>query len=272
MDKEFLHHLYSKHQEAGKCLPPEMIARWFNELLGLLFPERNTNEFNSEDDFTQHAENLQKELVFVLEHCEGQEGSEAATRFFDRLPGLKTALDLDLEATFQGDPAAHTRSVVARSYPGFYAIAAYRTAHVLNALGVRMMPRAITEYAHERTGIDIHPAATIGAHFCIDHGTGIVIGETTVIGEHVKLYQGVTLGALSVDKRDASSKRHPTIEDEVVIYAGATILGGQTTVGKGSIIGGNVWLTRSVPASSKVYYSASMSDEQGSTDRIVIKP
>jgi len=120
-------------------------------------------------------------------------------------------------------------------------------------------------------GIDIHPSAIIGEYFCIDHGTGVVIGETTIIGKHVKLYQGVTLGALSVDKKDATSKRHPTIEDEVVIYAGATILGGSTTVGKGSVIGGNVWLTRSVPAGSKVYYSASMSDESGEVDRITIK-
>ena len=207
----------------------------------------------------------------MLCSCSEKNSEATVSAFFAELPALKELIDKDLEATFLGDPAAKTKQVVARSYPGFYAIAAYRLAHALDEMGTLLIPRAITEEAHTRTGIDIHPSATIGEYFCIDHGTGIVIGETTIIGKHVKLYQGVTLGALSVDKKDASSKRHPTIEDEVVIYAGATILGGNTTIGKGSVIGGNVWLTRSVPAGSKVYYSASMSDENGETDRITIK-
>ena len=138
-------------------------------------------------------------------------------------------------------------------------------------LGVELIPRIITERAHSKTGIDIHPGAKIGSHFCIDHGTGIVIGETSRIGNHVKIYQGVTLGGLSVDKSDAAKKRHPTIEDHVVIYAGATILGGKTVIGRNSIIGGNVWLTRSVPENTKVYYKAALTDKDGDTDIIEFK-
>lgn len=221
--------------------------------------------------FMKHYEHLRAQLKYVLSSCNETGEDEHVDAFFDELPNIKATLDKDLEATFLGDPAAKTKQVVIRSYPGFYAIAAYRLANALDKLGTLLIPRALTEHAHVLTGIDIHPSATIGEYFCIDHGTGIVVGETTVIGNHVKLYQGVTLGALSVDKKDASTKRHPTIEDEVVIYAGATILGGNTVVGRGSVIGGNVWLTRSVPAGSKVYYSASMSDESGETDRITIK-
>ncbi|MEL7147946.1 MAG: serine acetyltransferase, partial [Bacteroidota bacterium] len=163
-----------------------------------------------------------------------------------------------INAMYNGDPAAKSKSEVIRTYPGFYAIAAYRIANALYRLNVPLLPRVITEHAHGKTGIDIHPAAQIGDHFCIDHGTGVVIGETTVIGEHVKIYQGVTLGALSVDKRDATTKRHPTIGREVVIYAGATILGGKTIIGDRSVVGGNVWLTKSIPADSKIYYQAKM--------------
>lgn len=159
-----------------------------------------------------------------------------------------------------------------RTYPGFYAIAAYRMAHQLLKQGVKEIPRIITEHAHSKTGIDIHPAATIGRHFCIDHGTGVVIGETSVIGDHVKIYQGVTLGALSVNKEDASRKRHPTLEDHVVVYAGATILGGETVIGHNSVIGGNVWLTRSVPPLSKIYYQAKMfNGDTNETDLVVFR-
>jgi serine O-acetyltransferase len=173
---------------------------------------------------------------------------------------------------YTGDPAARSRSEVIRTYPGFYAISAYRVAHKLVELGVPGIPRIITEHAHSRTGIDIHPEARIGNHFCIDHGTGVVIGETTVIGNHVKIYQGVTLGALSVNKEDAQRKRHPTLEDNVVVYAGATILGGETVIGQGSIIGGNVWLTRSVPAGSKIYYQAKMfNGDTNETDLVIFK-
>lgn len=271
MESDFIHKLFEQHQKVGKCLSPEVVAKWLNELLGVLYPERSISKFENEFDFTLHYEGLKTRLGDILSSCSELKPKETVHKFFNELPAIKTALDLDLEATFLGDPAAKTKQVVARSYPGFFAIAAYRIAHALDRMGTQLVPRAITEHAHIQTGIDIHPSATIGEYFCIDHGTGIVIGETTIIGNHVKLYQGVTLGALSVDKKDATTKRHPTIEDEVVIYAGATILGGNTTVGKGSIIGGNVWLTRSVPAGSKVYYSASMSNENGEIDRITIR-
>jgi len=271
MESNFIHKLFEQHQKVGKCLSPEVVANWLNELLGVLYAERSTSKFENESDFTAHYEDLKTLLGDILCSCSEIEPKQTVDKFFSELPAIKAALDLDLEATFLGDPAAKNKHVVARSYPGFYAIAAYRIANKLDRMGTLLVPRAITESAHIQTGIDIHPSATIGEYFCIDHGTGVVIGETTVIGNHVKLYQGVTLGALSVDKKDATTKRHPTIEDEVVIYAGATILGGNTTVGKGSVIGGNVWLTRSVPAGSKVYYSASMSDESGNTDRITIK-
>ena len=165
-------------------------------------------------------------------------------------------LDKDVEGIYQGDPAAKSHAEITRSYPGFYAIASHRIAHVLYGLNVSLLPRMISELSKSKTGIDIHPGAKIGEYFCIDHGTGVVIGETSIIGNHVKLYQGVTLGALSIAKQDATKKRHPTIEDNVVIYAGATILGGKTTVGKNSVIGGNVWITKSVPAESKLYYKA----------------
>jgi serine O-acetyltransferase len=168
----------------------------------------------------------------------------------------------DAEAIELGDPAAKNRDEVIRSYPGFYAISIYRVANQLHRLNVPFIPRILTEIAHSKTGIDIHPAATIGHHFFIDHGTGVVIGETTHIGDFVKLYQGVTLGALSVNKGMAEIKRHPTIENDVVIYAGATILGGKTVIGKNSTIGGNVWLTESVPANSVVYHKPQLNVEQ----------
>jgi serine O-acetyltransferase len=267
----FVQQLFEQHRKTGKYLSPEVVANWLNELLGVLYPERSASKFENLSDFEEHYERLKSLLNDILGSCSEAQPNQTVESFFRRLPSIKEALDKDLEATYLGDPAAKTKHVVARSYPGFYAIAAYRIANALDKTGTHLVPRALTEYAHTQTGIDIHPSASIGEYFCIDHGTGIVVGETTVIGNHVKLYQGVTLGALSVDKKDATSKRHPTIEDEVVIYAGATILGGNTVVGRGSVIGGNVWLTRSVPTGSKVYYSASMSDESGETDRITIK-
>jgi serine O-acetyltransferase len=173
---------------------------------------------------------------------------------------------------FEGDPAAKSRSEIIRTYPGFYAIAAYRIAHQLHVAGITGIPRIITEHAHSKTGIDIHPAASIGNYFCIDHGTGVVIGETTVIGDHVKIYQGVTLGALSVNKEDAEKKRHPTLEDRVVVYAGATILGGETVIGHDSIIGGNVWITKSVPPNTKIYYQAKMfNGDTNEIDLVIFK-
>jgi serine O-acetyltransferase len=176
--------------------------------------------------------------------------------FFERLPGIHERLLRDADAIYQGDPAAESVDEVISAYPGFFAIAIYRVAHEFYDLGVPIFPRILSEYAHFRTGIDIHPGARIGCPFFIDHGTGVVVGETTVIGDGVKLYQGVTLGALAVSKDLSSTKRHPTIEDNVVIYSNATILGGKTTVGHDAVIGGNVWLTDSVNPYSIVYHKS----------------
>ena len=191
--------------------------------------------------------------------------------FCDQIPDIYEFLNKDIMAIYEGDPACTSKREVIRSYPGFYAIAAYRVANLLHSLKVEDLPRIITEHAHGETGIDIHPGAQIGQSFCIDHGTGVVIGETTIIKNHVKVYQGVTLGALSVAKSDADKKRHPTIEDHCVLYAGATILGGETIIGHNSIIGGNTWITKSVPPNSKIYYQATMNTEDGSIDTFVYK-
>ena len=185
------------------------------------------------------------------------EGHKATLEFFKAIPEIKRALADDVRATREGDPAAHSVDEITFSYPGVYAISVYRLAHRLYELGVPILPRIMTEIAHSDTGIDIHPGAQIGRHFAIDHGTGVVIGETTIIGENVRIYQGVTVGALSLPPGAGEQlkglKRHPTIEDNVIIYSGATILGGDTTIGKNCTIGGNVWLTRSVPPDTKVF-------------------
>jgi serine O-acetyltransferase len=172
------------------------------------------------------------------------------------MPGIRARLHLDVQAAIDGDPAAKSEAEVIVAYPGLAAISVHRIVHFLYQRDVPLLPRIMSEYIHHQSGIDIHPGATIGDSFFIDHGTGVVIGETTVIGDHVKIYQGVTLGALSVKKSLARDKRHPTIEDNVTLYAGATILGGDTTIGHHSVIGGNVWLIRSVPPFSRVYNSA----------------
>lgn len=179
-------------------------------------------------------------------------GEEVVLGLFAEIPELRRLLNDDVRAAFDGDPAAKTVEEIVFSYPALEALIAHRIGNRLFRAGVPMIPRIITEYAHGRTGIDINPGATIGERIFIDHGTGVVIGETTSIGNDVKLYQGVTLGALSVRKKE-DGKRHPTLEDGVTVYAGATILGGETVIGAGSIIGGNVWLTKSVPPNSRVF-------------------
>ena len=189
-------------------------------------------------------------------HCE-ERGQEEAIRFMHQLPEIRSILGTDVRAAFEGDPAAKSFDEIIFSYPGLWAITVYRVAHQLLVQGVPLMPRIMTEYAHHQTGIDIHPGAHIGKSFFIDHGTGVVIGETTEIGERVRLYQGVTLGALSLPKEVVDSlrrkKRHPTVQDDVIIYAQATILGGETVIGARSVIGGNVWITESVPPDTKVF-------------------
>ncbi|MDN3205433.1 serine O-acetyltransferase [Algoriphagus sediminis] len=271
----FLKKLQAAHRDCSDCPSPKAVQEFFSELLGLLFPEFTVKRIEDAEGIEEELERLKEVFTSLLERnpqlCDGK-GEEISEDFFKGLEGVFDAINKDIDAMFEGDPAAKSRTEIVRSYPGFFAIAAYRFAHSIHELGVKLIPRIITEFAHSKTGIDIHPGARIGNHFCIDHGTGVVIGETTVIGNHVKIYQGVTLGALSVDKADADSKRHPTIEDGVVIYAGATILGGKTIIGKGSTIGGNVWLTKSVVPGSKVYYQAQMHHaDSSSTDLYIFK-
>jgi serine O-acetyltransferase len=189
-------------------------------------------------------------------HCE-ERSRQIASKFIGAIPSLQETLSRDVRAAFEGDPASRHHDEIIFSYPGLFAITVYRIAHQLLSQGVPVLPRIMTEYAHSRTGIDIHPGVTIGESFFIDHGTGVVIGETTTIGNRVRIYQGVTLGALSLTKEERASlrgkKRHPAIEDDVIIYANATILGGQTVIGARSVIGGNVWLTESVPPDTEVF-------------------
>jgi serine O-acetyltransferase len=188
--------------------------------------------------------------------CEGR-GQEIAITFIHELPRLRALLAKDIRASYEGDPAAKSYDEIIFSYPGLFSISVYRIAHQIYGQGVSLIPRIMTEYAHSMTGIDIHPGAQIGESFFIDHGTGVVIGETTRIGNRVRVYQGVTLGALSLPKEAVeqlrSERRHPTIEDDVIIYAGVTILGGETVIGARSVIGGNTWITESVPPDTTVF-------------------
>jgi serine O-acetyltransferase len=217
-------------------------------------------------EITEFFEALSQQITLALRHecrrhnmscinCE-ERGQEVAVDFLKELPGLRRLLALDVRAAFEGDPAAKNFDEIIFSYPGLFAITVYRVAHLLYKRKVSLIPRIMTEYAHSLTGIDIHPGARIGESFFIDHGTGVVIGETTEIGKKVRIYQGVTLGALSLPKEAVEQlryeKRHPTIEDDVVIYAGVTILGGATVIGARSVVGGNVWITESVPPDTQV--------------------
>jgi serine O-acetyltransferase len=221
--------------------------------LGLIFPHFS-NCPNTRAALMATAERVEADL-HELCGAVGIEDDRADTvidRYLEGLAEVAAALHEDAAFIADGDPAARSVDEVVLAYPGFFAIAAYRIAHVLVALDVPVVARLITEYAHQRTGVDIHPGATIGVPFFIDHGTGVVIGETARIGRRVKIYQGVTLGAHSVNKEDRGAPRHPKIEDDVVLYANATVLGGDTVIGAGSVIGGNVWLTSSVPKNAVV--------------------
>ncbi|MBQ6321689.1 MAG: serine acetyltransferase [Lachnospiraceae bacterium] len=213
--------------------------------------EELKGRFSDEEQVTKEVDELLgPEECHLLE----TQSKEITIEFFRRIPKIREYLDTDLEAFFDGDPAAENRDEIILCYPGFYAITVYRMAHELYDLKVPMLPRIMTEYAHTQTGIDINPGATIGKYFFIDHGTGIVIGETTQIGDHAKIYQGVTLGALSTrgGRKLQNKKRHPTLEDNVTIYSGASILGGDTVIGEGSVIGGNVFVTSSVSPRTRV--------------------
>jgi len=259
MTEEFKHYLLQRHVHCPECPSNENVVHFFEDTLSLLFPNFSDEKLDSAEDISQRVEKISSQLANFLVHFPNlctESAEETAIEFSCNLEELEKEIQKDIDAIYVGDPAAKSKEEIVRSYPGFYAIASYRIAHRLHNLGIKIVPRIITEHAHHKTGIDIHPAATIGESFCIDHGTGVVIGETTVIKHHVKLYQGVTLGALSVNKADANVKRHPTIEPHVVIYANTTILGGETIIGAHSVIGGNVWITKSVDPHSTVYYIA----------------
>lgn len=248
--------------ELDVLLIQSLIGKFFKIIFPGYFREKEFNVINLEAYISVLCREvmliLNKQIFLAIKKIpENRKNDEAKLKeqartitheFFDRLPRVREFLETDLQAAFDGDPAAFDKTEIILSYPGFFAITVNRLAHELFVLGVPLIPRIMTEYAHNKTGIDIHPGATLGKYFFIDHGTGIVIGETTVIGEHVKIYQGVTLGALSTNGGQALKgvKRHPTIEDNVTIYSGASILGGDTVVGKNCVIGGNTFVTKSV--------------------------
>jgi serine O-acetyltransferase len=257
MNEHFYDELFDKHNKADAVPANEEITSWALAVIRLLFPEHTKQVFHSITDLRDQFDALEKELCHIMEAtkaCRDCDNRMLSKEVFGQLPNLYRVLNTDLQAIFTGDPAARTEFEVIRSYPGFFAISFYRLAHILYLQDIPLLPRILTEHAHSKTGIDIHPAAEIDEYFYIDHGTGIVIGESCTIGKHVKLYQGVTLGALSVAKNMAFTKRHPTVQDHVVIYSGATILGGETVIGHDSVIGGNVWLTQSVEPCSTVYH------------------
>ncbi len=260
MSSELARFLYQDRTLKGQLtLNVSEIRCTVDDLLSLLYPQRGKFSLTSADQAEKILEVIRARLITAVKSLAplrptlAQEAEGLIEQFLGALPDLSRLTDLDAKAAFEGDPAADSLEEVILSYPGFFAIATHRLAHSFVKLNVPLLPRIMSEYAHERTGIDIHPGAMIDESLFIDHGTGVVIGETTVIGKNVKIYQGVTLGALSVKKRMKNVKRHPTIENDVVIYANSTILGGETVVGAGSVIGGNVWLTHSVAPGSKVF-------------------
>ncbi|HTY60184.1 MAG TPA: serine O-acetyltransferase EpsC [Bacteroidota bacterium] len=255
--KELARVLGERRSRHSPILPVKAEShRFAEELLELLFPHFSRGRHTGPAAVHARLAALRirvERLLKAIPHAETMEPREVTREFFGRLPELYDRLWLDAEAINRGDPASENVEEVVLAYPGFLAIAIYRIAHEFYLLRVPIFPRLLTEYAHQLTGVDIHPGATLGTPLFIDHGTGIVIGETTTIGSNVKLYQGVTLGALSVEKSLANTKRHPTIEDNVIIYAQAVILGGSTVIGHDSVVGGNSWITRSVPPFSYVY-------------------
>ena len=256
----------------------DVIVDIVNKMLNILFPgyyrDKTYKFYNLENKISVLIEdvmyNLTDQIAIALEYddelksaggeatmgnaCISVRSQMLAVEFFKRVPKIRHMVNTDLQATFDGDPAADNKEEIVLCYPGLLASTVYRIAHELHVLGVPIIPRMMTEYAHNITGIDIHPGATIGEYFFMDHGTGIVVGSTSIIGEHVKIYQGVTIGALSTSAGHAlhGTRRHPTIEDNVTIYSGASILGGNTVIGKDSVIGGNVFLTTSVAPGTRV--------------------
>lgn len=250
----------------------EVISDVLQKMVTIIFPgfykEKNYKLLNLESQLNILVEdvvyNLNEQIAIALRQIPGNsdksqtelenEAGSIVYAFLKKIPKIREYVSTDVQATFDGDPAAFNKNEVILSYPGLYAIIVNRIAHELYELQVPIIPRMMTEEAHSKTGIDIHPGTTLGKYFCIDHGTGIVIGETAIIGEHVKMYQGVTIGALSTKEgqRARGTRRHPVIEDNVTIYSGASILGGKTIIGEGCVIGGNTFITRSIPAGTTV--------------------
>ena len=258
---QFIQKLHSRHLESSTSFPDkEMACKFIDGFFEFLFiPDQLTrlSEFELVKKFEKHKTYLATLVYDVVADAAITE--EQVKLFFEQVPIIYDALHRDAAEILQFDPAAESIEEVLVAYPGFYATAVYRFSHQLWKQGIKILPRLFSECAHSKTGIDIHPGAQIGESFFIDHGTGIVIGETSLIGDRVKIYQGVTLGALSVSKEVAKTKRHPTIEDDVIIYSGATILGGDTVIGHNSVIGGNVWLTNSLLPNSIVYHKSEVS-------------
>lgn len=264
MKEAFYDKILKEHNLCPDCPTPQEVVAFLKKLSGFFFQDFAVVKMQSVEQLKGYEKMLKDQFIDFLQRNPMNFAlgvDKLADGFFNQLPEIYERLCMDIDATFEGDPAAKNRREIIRSYPGFYAIMAHRIAHAMLQSDVQDLPRIISEYAHSKTGIDIHPGATIGDSFCIDHGTGIVIGETSIIGNNVKLYQGVTLGALSVNKEDASKKRHPTIEDNVVIYSSAVILGGKTVIGANAVIGGNVFITRSVAPGTKVYYKVQLHDD-----------
>lgn len=268
--RDFLVQLQQYNQSACRAMPSKKDAQQFiDNLIQFMFPVCVGQDFSlaqAEARFRQ----LQHQLAELLLPLESQiEGSaeQLSETFFANVPTIYNQLLRDAEAFLKFDPAAHSLEEIIVAYPGFFSIMVYRLSHPLYVLRIPILPRIISEYAHSVTGIDIHPGAQIGESFFIDHGTGVVIGETCIIGNNVKIYQGVTLGAISVEKTMAHTKRHPTIENNVIIYSGSTILGGDTVVGHDTIIGGNVWLTESVLPFSVVYHKSEIKVRNANTYR-----
>lgn len=250
----------------GKVLPSKyQVSQLLNHIKRLLFPGYFDDSIISTKNIEKLTEetltNAKQLLTILLDSAISSTTNKAfetnkvdhiITDFFTYIPKLRNELKKDCLAIFNGDPAAQSEEEVILAYPGFLAVSIYRIAHYFEKQLIPLIPRMMTEIAHSQTGVDIHPAAIIGESFCIDHGSGVVIGQTSIIGNNVKMYQGVTIGALSIPKKGCTQKRHPTIEDNVTIYARTTILGGNTIIGKESVIGGNLWITKSIPPHSKI--------------------
>ncbi len=257
--QNFPEHLLKQYNDFRKEVPSMIKSHQFTDnIISFLFPFKADKKCTLPQIELNLAQ-LQidfRDLLDPLEPILSGSINDITRNFFEKVPGIYMDLVNDVQTFLDFDPAARSKESIILYYPGFYSISVYRLAHELYKLKVPFVPRMISEYAHSKTGIDIHPGAEIGKKFFIDHGTGIVIGETSVIGDNVKIYQGVTLGAMSVEKNMKGKKRHPTIENNVIIYSGSSILGGETVIGHDTVIGGNVWLTKSVLPFSVVYHES----------------